>query len=67
MTDFTEPMHPEILPRVEVASDLSIVKKILEDHGGKIWATSRLGNRHNYVFCSQKISGGTNEMSKNIN
>ena len=23
--------------------DLSIVKKILEDHGGKVWATSRLG------------------------
>ena len=22
---------------------LSIVKKILEDHGGKVWATSRLG------------------------
>ena len=23
---------------------LSIVKKIMEDHGGKVWATSRLGN-----------------------
>ena len=45
---------------------LSIVKKILEDHGGKVWATSEAGNRHNYVFCSQKISGGTNEMSKRI-
>lgn len=22
---------------------LSIVKKIMEDHGGKVWATSRLG------------------------
>ena len=22
------------------------------------------GNRRNYVFCSQKISGGTNEMSR---
>ena len=40
---------------------LSIVKKIMEDHGGKVWATSRLGNRNDHVFCSQKISGGTAE------
>ena len=43
---------------------LSIVKKIMEDHGGKVWATSRAGNWYDYVFCSQKISGGTYEMSK---
>ncbi len=31
---------------------LSIVKKIMEDHGGKVWATSKEGNRYDHVFCS---------------
>ena len=34
---------------------LSIVRKILEDHGGKVWATSR----EDHVFCFEKIPGGT--------
>ena len=29
-----------------------LLKKILEDHGGKVWATSRLGIRHDHVFCT---------------
>ena len=40
---------------------LSIVKKIIEDHGGKIWATSRGRCWHSDVFCNQKISGGTDK------
>ena len=31
---------------------LSIVKKIIEEHGGKIWATSREAYRNNHVFCA---------------
>ena len=42
---------------------LSIVKKILEDHGGKVWATSKEGGNHD-VLCIKKISGGTCFMSK---
>ena len=45
---------------------LSIVKKIIEDHGGKIWATSKEGIGHGHVLCAQKISGGTDNMSKNF-
>ena len=41
LTVFTEPMFPEILPRVAVVSDFLLSRKILEDHGGKVWATSR--------------------------
>ena len=37
---------------------LSIVKKIIEDHGGKIWATSKGVHRNRDVFCITKISGG---------
>ena len=32
---------------------LSIVKKIVEEHGGKIWATSE-GARNRDVFCSNR-------------
>ena len=42
---------------------LSIVKKILEDHGGKVWATAKKGGNHD-VLCIKKISGGTCFMSK---
>ena len=33
---------------------LSIVKKILEDHGGKVWATKQTWNWHDYVFLLRK-------------
>lgn len=33
---------------------LSIVKKIMEDHGGKIWATSRLGDGTTMFFVLRK-------------
>lgn len=35
---------------------LSIVKKIIEDHGGKIWATSKLGIGTEIHFVLRKIS-----------
>lgn len=35
---------------------LSIVKKIIEDHGGKIWATSKLGNGTEIHFVLRKLS-----------
>ncbi len=41
LTGFIGPMLPEIHRKAEAASGLSIVKKIIEEHGGKIWATSR--------------------------
>ncbi len=37
---------------------LSIVKKIIEDHGGKIWATSKESIGTVMYFCITKISGG---------
>ena len=43
---------------------LSIVRKIMEDHGGKVWATSREGIGTIMYFVLRKISGGTYEMSK---
>ncbi len=43
---------------------LSIVKKILEDHGGKVWATSKEGVGTTMYFVLRKISGGTCFMSK---
>ena len=36
---------------------LSIVKKIIEDHGGKIWATSKLGIGTEIHFVLRKIAG----------
>ncbi len=39
---------------------LSIVKKIIEDHGGKIWANSRKARAPPCdVLRAEKISGGT--------
>ena len=35
---------------------LSIVKKIIEDHGGKIWATSKLGSGTKIHFVLRKLS-----------
>ncbi len=37
---------------------LSIVKKIIEDHGGRIWATNKEGIGTEMHFCAEKISGG---------
>ena len=42
---------------------LSIVKKIIEDHGGKIWATSKLGIGTEIHFVLRKISGDAQQMS----
>ena len=36
---------------------LSIVKKIIEDHGGRIWATSKLGIGTEIHFVLRKIAG----------
>ena len=36
---------------------LSIVKKIIEDHGGKIWATSKLGIGTEIHFVLRKTAG----------
>ena len=38
---------------------LSIVKKIVEEHGGNIWATSEEGAGTTMYFVIRKISGGT--------
>ena len=43
---------------------LSIVRKILEDHGGKSVGDQSGRNRNDHVLCFEKISGGTYEMSK---
>ena len=37
---------------------LSIVKKMIEEHGGNIWATSRL-DTGTTMCCASRISGGT--------
>ena len=40
---------------------LSIVKKIIEDHGGRIWATSKLGIGTEIHFVLRKIAGDTQQ------
>ena len=35
---------------------LSIVRKIVEDHGGKIWATSKLGTGTVMYFVLRKVT-----------
>ena len=40
---------------------LSIVKKIIEDHGGKIWVTSKLGIGTEIHFVLRKIAGDTQQ------
>ena len=44
---------------------LSIVKKIIEDHGGKIWATSREGVGTVMYFVIRKYQEVPNEQSIN--
>lgn len=45
---------------------LSIVKKILEDHGGKVWATSRLGTGTILFFVLRKYQEMPQESIKQI-
>lgn len=40
---------------------LSIVKTIIEDHGGKIWAESKLGEETKMCFVLRKYIGGSHE------
>lgn len=40
---------------------LSVVKKIVEEHGGKIWATSREETGTTMYFDTKKVSGGTSQ------
>ena len=40
---------------------LSIVRKILEDHGGKVWATSKVGVGTVVYFVLRKYQEGSNE------
>ena len=40
---------------------LSIVKKIIEDHGGKIWVTSKENEGTTMYFVIRKFIGGVNE------
>ena len=40
---------------------LSIVKKIIEDHGGKIWATSKLGIGTEIHFVLRKIAADSQQ------
>ena len=54
----TGQIHPEFFQRRKRIG-LSIVHKIMEDHGGKVWATSREGLGTTMYFVLRKVSGGT--------
>ena len=47
-------MLPAIHRKAEAESDLSIVKKIVEEHGGNIWATSEEGAGTTMYFVIRK-------------
>ena len=64
LTGSTARILPEIPRQGGSGIGLSIVKKIIEDHGGRIWATSREGTGTDHALCIKKISGGSRRMSK---
>ena len=60
---FTVQRNPEILQQGGSGIGLSIVKKIIEDHGGKIWATSKESSGTTMYFVIRKYQEVPNEQN----